>query len=133
MSRSESNITPSPTILVIDDDWDVQDAVSETLEDAGYQVTRAANGQEALEQLDQHPAPDAILLDLFMPVMNGWDTARAIQRRRDLRQIPLIVITASEPYWGYPAGHVLRKPIDRAKLIGAVHQVIPDARRRSVD
>jgi CheY-like chemotaxis protein len=126
MSHSESQTTSSspPTILVIDDDWDVQDALSETLQDAGYQVTCAANGEEALRHLNQNPAPDAILLDLFMPVMNGWDTARAIQRRGDLSSIPLIVITASEPYWGYPTGQVLRKPIERDKLIGAVHHVI---------
>ncbi len=40
--------------------------------------------------------------------------------------IPVIVITASEPYWGYPPGHVLRKPIDRDKLISAVRKVIED-------
>jgi DNA-binding response OmpR family regulator len=125
MSRPESETPPqSPRILVVDDDWDVQDALSETLTDAGYQVTCAGNGEEALRELSQKPAPDAILLDLFMPVMNGWDTARAIQRRRDLSKIPLIVITASEPYWGYPPGQVLRKPIDRDKLMGAVHHVI---------
>src|SRR5688572_10267431 len=107
-------------VLVVDDDWDVQDALSETLQDAGFQVTCATNGQEALSYLSKHPPPDAILLDLFMPVMNGWETARALKRRQDLSSIPVIVITASEPYWGYPAGPVLRKPIDRDKLVSAV-------------
>jgi DNA-binding NtrC family response regulator len=123
MSRPDS-LPTQREVLVIDDDWDVQDAVAETLQDAGFKVTGANNGEEALSYLSQHPAPAAILLDLFMPVMNGWDTARAIQKRQDLRTIPLIVITASEPYWGYPPGHVLRKPIDRDKLVRAVQDVI---------
>jgi DNA-binding NtrC family response regulator len=123
MNRSDS--APSGrNVLVVDDDWDVQDAVSETLQDAGFQVSCATNGQEALDYLADHPAPDAILLDLFMPVMNGWDTARAIQHKRELSAIPLIVITASEPYWGYPPGPVLRKPIDRDNLVRAVKNVI---------
>lgn len=61
-----------------------------------------------------------------MPVMNGWDTSRALQGAREPSTIPVIVITASEPYWGYPPGHVLRKPIDRDKLISAVRKVIED-------
>jgi PleD family two-component response regulator len=117
-------------VLVVDDDWDVQDAVSETLQDAGFSVTCAKNGEEALSYLNQHPAPDAILLDLFMPVMNGWDTARALQDTRELSSIPLIVITASEPYWGYPPGPVLRKPIDRDKLISAVENVLASDPRK---
>jgi DNA-binding response OmpR family regulator len=124
MDRSDSTPSRRRKVLVVDDDWDVQDAVSETLRDAGFKVSCATNGEEALTYLAEHPAPDAILLDLFMPVMNGWDTARALERKRELSSIPLIVITASEPYWGYPPGHVLRKPIDRDKLISAVETVI---------
>ena len=125
-----NHLSPPATghkVLVVDDDWDVQDAVSETLQDAGFKVTCATNGQEALSYLNQHPAPDAILLDLFMPVMNGWETVRAIKRRDDLSAIPVIVITASEPYWGYPASPVLRKPIDRDQLVNAVHHAIAGA------
>lgn len=129
MDRSES-ASSGRKVLVVDDDWDVQDAVSETLQDAGFNVSCATNGEEALSYLNQHPAPDAILLDLFMPVMNGWDTARALQGTRELSSIPLIVITASEPYWGYPPGPVLRKPIDRDKLISAVENALASHPRK---
>jgi PleD family two-component response regulator len=129
MDRSDS-ASSGRKVLVVDDDWDVQDAVSETLQDAGFNVSCATNGEEALSYLNQHPAPDAILLDLFMPVMNGWDTAQALQRTRELSAIPLIVITASEPYWGYPPGPVLRKPIDRDKLISAVENVLASDPRK---
>jgi CheY-like chemotaxis protein len=111
-------------VLVVDDDWDVQDALAETLQDAGFQVTCATNGEEALTYLYAHALPDAILLDLFMPVMNGWDTVRAIRRNAEFNCLPVIIITASEPYWGYPSGRVLRKPIDAQKLVSTVRDAI---------
>ena len=117
-------------MLVVDDDWDVQDALADTLANAGFRVACATNGVEALAFLGRHPAPDAILLDLFMPVMNGWDTVHALESRRDLRGIPVIVITATEPHWGYPpATQVLRKPIDANNLVQAVRQAIEDRPR----
>jgi len=111
-------------VLIVDDDWDVQDALADTLQHAGFKVTCATNGEEALNFLERHPAPDAILLDLFMPVMNGWETVQAIRSSRDLRGIPVIVITATEPHWGYPTGRVLRKPIDADRLVRAVREAI---------
>jgi CheY-like chemotaxis protein len=124
MSHDETAASNGRSVLVVEDDWDVQDAVAETLKDAGYAVSSAANGVEALTYLKAHPAPAAILVDLFMPVMNGWDTVRAIRRDGGLDGVPLIIITASEPYWGYPSGQILRKPIDAEKLIKAVQQAI---------
>ncbi len=118
-------------VLVVDDDWDVQDALAETLEHAGFRVTCATNGQEAMAFLGRHPAPDAILLDLFMPVMNGWETVRAIESSGELSRIPVIVITATEPHWGHPSAmRVLRKPIDADKLVRAVRDAIEVRRSR---
>jgi CheY-like chemotaxis protein len=131
MTQPRQSPAPEKFVLVVDDDWDVQDALADTLEHAGFRVTCATNGQEAMAFLGRHPAPDAILLDLFMPVMNGWETVRAIQSSGELSRIPVIVITATEPHWGHPAAtRVLRKPIDADKLVRAVQEAVDGKARR---
>jgi CheY-like chemotaxis protein len=83
------------TILVVDDDREVRDALTELLETDGYQVVVAANGVAALAAARRGPAPCAILLDLMMPHMDGWDF-RAEQRRDPaLKNVPVVVITAA--------------------------------------
>ena len=108
----------------MDDDADVRDVLEEVLEDAGYHVICAENGLQALDYLRNAPAPDAILLDLFMPVMSGWDFARHLRQHPELATIPLVVITCSEPYWGYPDPQVLRKPLDLDRLLLTVREVL---------
>jgi DNA-binding NtrC family response regulator len=112
------------TLLVVDDDSDVRDVLEEVLEDAGYAVVCAEHGEEALAYLHASPAPDAILLDLFMPVMSGWDFARHLRKSPDLSAIPVLVITCSEPYWGYPGPFVLRKPLDLQQLLGTIRDML---------
>jgi DNA-binding NtrC family response regulator len=118
--------TPRKNLLVVDDDSDVRDVLQEVLEDAGYSVLCVEHGGEALACLQEGPRPDAILLDLFMPVMSGWDFARHLRRQPHLATIPIVVITCSEPYWGYPGPHVLRKPLDLDRLIQTVGRVLAD-------
>ena len=77
-------------VLVVDDDPDILDALSEILEVEGYDVQRARNGREALQRLEQ-AMPDLVLLDLMMPVMDGWAFARS--RARGARP-PIIVLSA---------------------------------------
>jgi CheY-like chemotaxis protein len=117
-----------PKVLIVDDDWDICDAVKGVLDDAGFDTVCAENGARALDELAQSPAPDAILLDLFMPVMDGWTFAERMRSNPDLRDIPLIVMTASGPHWGYPASApVLRKPIYQNELVRVVRTVIAAA------
>jgi CheY-like chemotaxis protein len=81
-------------ILVVDDDADLRRSLAEVLEDEGFEVSCARNGEEALRALEGSP-PSAILLDLTMPVMDGW-TFRARQRSdARLASIPTVVISAS--------------------------------------
>ena len=84
-----------PRILLVDDDAALRETLAEFLEERGYEVSCAADGRSALAVLATQPRPDAILLDLAMPVMDGW-TFRAAQRR-DPRwaAIPTIVLSAS--------------------------------------
>ena len=81
-------------VLVVDDDFDIRSVVCELLTDEGYQVKTAVNGREALATLSTWQ-PDVILLDLMMPIMDGWTFLTNQQSSRQLRQIPVIVMSAS--------------------------------------
>jgi CheY-like chemotaxis protein len=111
-------------VLVVDDDADIRDALRDVLEDAGYLVVEAANGEVAFTWLEKHPAPAAILLDLFMPVMNGWQLARQLESLPELAPVPILVVTGSGPHWGYPAARVFRKPLDLRQLLAAVRDAV---------
>jgi CheY-like chemotaxis protein len=80
-------------ILVIEDDRVVREVVSDALVDAGYAVAKAADGADALDQLHDHPA-DVILLDLMMPVMDGWAFLDEIARDADLHSIPVGILSS---------------------------------------
>jgi len=80
-------------ILVVEDDRVVREVVSDALVDAGYAVAKAADGADALDQLRDHPA-DAILLDLMMPVMDGWSFLDALSRDATLCSIPVGIMSA---------------------------------------
>src|SRR6478672_9494529 len=77
-------------VLVVDDDPDILDALSEILEVEGYKVQRARNGREALQRIEQD-MPDLVLLDLMMPVMDGWEFARSLAPGA---RPPIIVLSA---------------------------------------
>lgn len=81
-------------ILVVDDDMDIRSVVSELLSDEGYQVRTAVNGRDALATLSSWQ-PDVILLDLMMPIMDGWTFLTTQQSNREIRCIPVIVMSAS--------------------------------------
>ena len=116
LSRDLSN---QRTILVVDDDPDTRAELGALLEDAGYRVACANNGQHADTLLREIQRPYCIIVDLLMPVMNGWSFVTGLQRFGQ-PPIPIIVVTAAEPYWGYPVPltHVLRKPFHSDSLLG---------------
>jgi CheY-like chemotaxis protein len=83
------------TVLVVDDDPEIRAALAELLETEGYEVVLAANGAAAMAHLRRGLRPCLILLDLMMPVMDGWDF-RAEQRcDPELQDIPVAIITAA--------------------------------------
>ncbi len=85
---------PAKRVLVVEDDPDVVTLVALVLEDSGYQVETAANGLEALHSVGRS-LPNLILLDMKMPVMNGWEFAEAFYERHDHRA-PIVVLTAAD-------------------------------------
>ena len=110
-------------ILVVDDDPDLREFLRLMLTSMGFEVTSAANGQEALDDMECHD-PDLILLDMKMPVMNGWEFCRALEGR-DSRP-PIVVLTAAPD----PAGRAaevqaegwLGKPFEYADLEAIVRR-----------
>ncbi len=81
-------------ILLVEDDFDVRETIAEVLGDEGYQVVTAADGQQALDQLRDGLRPFAILLDLMMAGMNGFQFRAAQRADPTIASIPVIVLTA---------------------------------------
>jgi CheY-like chemotaxis protein len=88
-------MSPSPPrrILVVDDDPDLAEVLDRVLEKSGYSVVWAKNGQEALRCMHDDTALDVILLDLMMPVMNGWEFRAEQLKDPRLSQIPVVVFS----------------------------------------
>ncbi|MFA9421900.1 MAG: response regulator, partial [Gammaproteobacteria bacterium] len=83
------------SVLLVEDDPATREIMVRTLEDAGWQVSEAGNGREALERMAQE-RPQVILLDLMMPVMDGFGFLAELRTRPEWQQIPVIVITAKD-------------------------------------
>ena len=120
----------SGRVLVIDDDPSILDTVSSILSGEGYQVMSASGGQEALA-LSRTWHPTLILLDMRMPVMDGWAVARALREAGS--RVPIVVMTAAENArrWADEigaAGH-LAKPFALDDLIGTVERHSADEHR----
>jgi DNA-binding response OmpR family regulator len=110
------------TILIVEDDLDIREALSQILEDEGYAVLCASNGMEALTLLRaDRPPPNLILLDLMMPVMNGWQFRTEQKADAALSRIPVVVISAdgnvSDKASTIDAAGYLRKPIHIENLL----------------
>ncbi len=112
-------------ILVVDDDPDILQTLALCLSTEGYRVTMAANGQEALTQLERDK-PACILLDLMMPVMDGWQFVAELDRRGK-RKAPLLILSADRAVQGHAsklrADAYLAKPFDLDQLLGKVQQL----------
>src|SRR5688572_25956418 len=106
-------------ILVVEDDPAVLQALSIVLEQEGYDVETAANGREALESV-RNGRPDLILLDLWMPVMNGWEFLERLRHDGSAEQeLPVIAVTADAKAAarGLPVQAVVTKPMDVDALL----------------
>jgi CheY-like chemotaxis protein len=94
-SATNLNAPSSRLVLVVDDDQDIRDALCELLVEEGYRAVPAKNGEDALTYLGSGELPSVILLDLMMPVMDGWEFRRRQQNDPGVRGIPVVVITAA--------------------------------------
>jgi CheY-like chemotaxis protein len=81
-------------VLVVDDDANIRKMIVASLRREGYAFIEAANGREAVDLMREHH-PDVVVLDLMMPVLSGWDVLAERQNDDDLRNIPVIVVSAN--------------------------------------
>ncbi len=119
---------PGPTILVVDDDEVLRETIGDYLSDQGYSVVHAADGAEALAMLRgaSGARPSLIVLDLVMPVMDGWQFRDELGRDPVLSAIPVLLITA-ERRIQLTGPDVLWKPLDLGLLRDAVRRHLRDA------
>ncbi len=114
---------PHRPVLVVDDDPDIRETLRFVLEDAGYPVYSAENGQEALAILaNAERLPGLILLDLMMPVMSGDEMLKALKKVKALAQIPVTIVTASGAPMPPLASGLLKKPVDLDVLLRIVER-----------
>jgi len=122
-------MTVGDYILVVEDDFDIREALIQILEEEGYAVRGAANGQEALDVAAAEPVPKLILLDLMMPVMNGWQFRAEQMKDPRLAPVPVLLISADPQVQpkaeklGVAA--LLKKPISLDELLAAVKSHLP--------
>lgn len=122
------------TVLLVDDDFDLRDALVPILEYEGHRVVSAANGQEALDRLQSMAPPSVILLDLMMPVMNGEEFRAEQLRDPRLASIPVVVLSAhayAEQRAAQIGARCLKKPFDVDVLLDEVRRstgLVPPAR-----
>jgi CheY-like chemotaxis protein len=108
-------------VLIVDDDESIRESLELALELENRPTAQAANGRAALDWLRQHESPCLILLDLMMPVMDGWQVIDHLRQDERLSEIPVVVISAFGRDLGSATQFpVLRKPIDLDTLLKAV-------------
>ena len=113
------------SILLVEDDDFIRQEISEALEDEGYQVSTAAHGKEALAILAEGTRPSVVLLDLMMPVMNGWEFLKAFKKEDRFTGIPVVILSAfadRATIIGGDAISVLRKPINLNALFSVLDE-----------
>jgi two-component system chemotaxis response regulator CheY len=112
-------------ILIVDDDPSIRAALAELLEEEGYTVESVTNGAEALAAIAR-AQPRAVLLDMRMPVLDGWGFAKALAERGI--DLPVIVMTAAQEarQWGREIGatRVLAKPFDLDEVLDAIASTV---------
>src|SRR6266404_4956892 len=126
-NRSPGGIRSGKRILLVDDDSTVRDSLNNVLQAEGYLIIPADNGQQALD-LANKSSVDLVLLDLNMPVKNGWDTFEQLTREHPL--IPVIIATA-RPNQLFTAinagvGALLEKPMDIPMLLRTMEKLLAE-------
>jgi CheY-like chemotaxis protein len=121
-------MNPAAPILLVEDDDDVADAVSELLAAAGFEVGHAPNGQAGLDYLRTHRPPRMILLDWYMPLMDGRQMMSALQAEPRWRAIPVVLLTADPEARNRAlevrAAGYLKKPFDGFDLLTIVDNTL---------
>ncbi|MGE4157532.1 MAG: response regulator transcription factor [Planctomycetota bacterium] len=117
-------------ILLVDDENDLRGIVALRLRKAGFEVEEAIHGADALEKLEKGTKPDLVILDVMMPVMDGFETCQKIRETRDHASTPILFLTARSEDWdmltGYSKGcdNYLLKPLEFDKLLMEIKRIL---------
>jgi CheY-like chemotaxis protein len=116
-----AHATHASTILVVEDDASTREGMLALLENDGYKVSSAKNGQEAIDLLEGGLRPAIMLIDLMLPKVSGWDLLRYVHADLVLKFIPIIVVTAApDEQTSLVADHVFVKPVDITRLLALI-------------
>ena len=113
---------PHCPVLIVEDDEDLREMMAQLLTLEGYDAASVANGREALDYLQHSSTPNVILLDLMMPVMDGWEFRRQLEADPALAPVPVIVLSALDQVraMNIHAAAFLKKPLDFDRLLALV-------------
>jgi len=119
---AETEVAKRCLVAIIEDDAEFRSMLRELLEEEQYRVVALSNGAEALETLRGETVPDVILLDVSMPVMDGFDFLRFRNDDPRLAQVPVVLVTNAKPHERPTVGvnDVVRKPIDIDEILFAI-------------
>jgi CheY-like chemotaxis protein len=119
--------TPGATVLIVDDEASIVEALAEILSWEGFSVLTACNGEVALEELAKTPA-DVVLMDVMMPVMGGVETVQALRANPRTAAIPVVIMTAGPVPDGIDGSLAVRKPFELAALLRVIRRALEQAR-----
>ena len=123
--NQEGNLKMSKKILIVEDDGNIRELLRLYLEREGYEITEASNGEEGVEQW-RKVNPDMILLDVMMPIMDGWQVCKII---REESKVPIIILTAKgetfDKFNGLEMGadDYIVKPLEMREVVARVRAV----------
>ena len=117
------------TVLVVDDSQAVLDSVGSAFEDAGWEVTSAGDGEEVFRKLAANE-PDAVLLDIYMPKLNGADVCRLVKAHPHWKKTYLVLMSSrisdreTDMYKRIGADEILKKPFDPDRAVALVEKAL---------
>jgi twitching motility two-component system response regulator PilH len=117
------------TVLVVEDSPVQREMITNLLRENGLQVTQAGNGAEALEQVEISP-PDLVVLDIVMPILNGYEVCRRIKSNPQTQNLPVVMCSTKneefDRYWGMRQGAdaYVSKPFQPSELVGTVKRLL---------
>lgn len=113
--------------MVVDDETDVRKVIGSMLKKEGYEVIESKGGRDCLEKLIKGERPDLIILDVMMPVMDGWEVSRLIKSNEVLKDIPICMLTVKnttmDALMSLESAHAnwhVNKPINKEQFLGTV-------------
>lgn len=118
---ARSSTARPPLVLVVDDESGIIEFLRYALEDSGYRVATARDGEDALTAIQQE-RPNFVLTDLMMPRLDGWELCRRLRQDASMHDVPIVAMSAV-PHRGIEVDAFLPKPFELDDLLNTLHEV----------